>query len=524
MFMTNTDTATATKSNVREKVSRLLEGLSAGIYEKDEAIRLAFLCALAGESIFLLGPPGVAKSLIARRLKFAFADGKSFEYLMSRFSTPDEVFGPVSIKKLKDEDRYERLTDKYLPGANVVFLDEIWKAGPAIQNALLTVINEKVYRNGEQEIQTDIKCIVSASNELPKAGEGLDALWDRFLVRYTISEIKQKGNFLKMLVNVGDVYDDTVPANDKLSHGELEAWSSLIDQVEMPAEVLNTIQLVKHRLENSNGTTEGGFKVFDRRWKKCVRLLRTAAFLNGRGQVDLMDCFLLAHCLWDTPAQTDPLREILAETVRKHGYSVAVNLRAVKAETAAFEEEVETETSIPTTAEGDELFLVEKKYYEILNIAKHFEGRYIKSEEFERLGIDDYATLGLYNDTFTLTYKIKARKTQDEHQLDVYHNSKAELFGLRTLRAEKKVYVPKKPHPVVLKYWEDKAEKLRAYLEAAKEKLDAEAPELRFKLENNFFVDKALAALPLANLNETINETNALLLRIEKLQHFYRNL
>ena len=137
----------------KEQVTELLKCIGKGVYEKEHILSLSLLCCVAGESIFLLGPPGTAKSMVARRLKEVFNDGNAFEYLMSRFSTPDEIFGPVSITKLKDEDVYERCVDGFLPTATVVFLDEIWKAGPAIQNALLTVINERIYQNGRKVIQ-----------------------------------------------------------------------------------------------------------------------------------------------------------------------------------------------------------------------------------------------------------------------------------------------------------------------------------------------------------------------------------
>ena len=318
--MNNQKTKIETAIKLRAK--DLIDALAKGLYEKEEAIKLSLLSAIAGESIFLLGPPGVGKSLIARRLKYAFRDGTSFEYLMSKFSTPDEIFGPVSIKKLKEEDKYERLTDRYLPGANIVFLDEIWKAGPAIQNALLTILNEKIYRNGDQDIQVDIRGIVTASNELPPPNQNLAPIWDRFLLRLEVGGIRQFGNFLNMIVDTKDVYEDDLAEDTKITAQELDSWSKAIDQIEVPAEVLNTIQVVKIKIDDFNAkpnNTGKEIKIYDRRWKKIIRLLRTSAFLNGRPKVDLMDCFLMEHCLWAHPSQKEVINDIISDAIRKHG-------------------------------------------------------------------------------------------------------------------------------------------------------------------------------------------------------------
>ncbi len=294
-----------------------------GTFEREEVLSLSLLSALAGESIFLLGLPGVGKSMIARRLKLAFKDASVFEYLMSRFSTPDEIFGPVSISKLKDADSYERVIDGYLPDAEIVFLDELWKAGPAIQNTLLTVLNEKIYRNGKEELQIPLKGVIAASNELPAKDEGLEALWDRFLVRYIVNPIEQKNAFFRLL---SPSESDHAPIKcDPITHSEYLSFLSESRKIFIPDNILEIIYRIRERLNDKinakdivSGETDSDnmkYYVSDRRWKKAVNLLRMSAYLNGRKEVDLSDLMLLSHMLWNEESSIPEIRQVLSEII-----------------------------------------------------------------------------------------------------------------------------------------------------------------------------------------------------------------
>ncbi len=301
--------------------------MNRGIYEKDTEISLSLLAALAGESVILLGPPGVAKSMVARQLKTAFKDAHSFEYLMSRFSTPDEIFGPVSIQKLKSSDTYERAVDGYLPTADVVFLDEIWKAGPAIQNTLLTVINEKLFRNGNREMHLPLKLLVAASNELPAKGEGLEALWDRFVIRIESRPIKKESNFRAMLLDShadfsgstgglghADFANNADFSELKITGEEYAEWSENINKIGVKEEVLDVISVIRKSLRAVNvdeAAERRNIYVSDRRWKNIARLLRTSAFMQDREEVDCCDLLPIYHCLWQEPEERDAIRTIV---------------------------------------------------------------------------------------------------------------------------------------------------------------------------------------------------------------------
>ncbi|MDE6497423.1 MAG: AAA family ATPase, partial [Muribaculaceae bacterium] len=286
-------------SSPKEHILQLIEWMSQGVYEKEQIIAVALLCAVAGENMFLLGPPGTAKSMVASRVKMVFKDGKSFDYLMSRFSTPDEIFGPISISRLKNNDRYERLTAGYLPEADVVFLDEIWKAGPSIQNTLLTAINEHIFHNGGMIMRTPMKLLIAASNELPAKDEGLEALWDRFLVRMVSNCVESDTAFFNMIKGAGGEMSE-LPEALYITDELYSCWQNESKTVGIQPSVVRAIKAIRKifaALEKEDGNRLR-YYISDRRWRKAYRLMQTSAYLNGRSEINLSDYILLIHSFW----------------------------------------------------------------------------------------------------------------------------------------------------------------------------------------------------------------------------------
>ena len=299
----------------KEGINYIIKKLSEGLYEKEEAISLTLLCALAGKSVFLYGPPGTAKSLIVRRIASAFKDSKYFGQLMNRFTTPEDVFGPVSLSKLK-EDKFERQTEGYLPKADFVFLDEIWKSSPAILNTLLTIINEKVYRNGSQEEKVPLKALVSASNETPPKGQGLEAMYDRFIMRLFVDTAKDVDNFVKLISDKDVSFDADLKEEEKISTEDWLKFHKDIDDVSVSDEALDIICSIKYEIDEYNKGNNEAIYISDRRWKNIVYILKAAAFFSERNTVMPVDCFLITHCIWTLEENIDEVNKIVEKSIK----------------------------------------------------------------------------------------------------------------------------------------------------------------------------------------------------------------
>jgi MoxR-like ATPase len=303
---------------------------------KEEIIRLMLIAAIAGEHMVLIGPPGTAKSAVIRAFS-KLIDAKYFEYLLTRFSEPNELFGPVDIQGFR-QGSYRRVTTGMLPEAEIVFLDEAFKANSAILNSLLTLLNERRFNNGATVTRVPLISLFAASNEVP-GSDNLDAIFDRFLLRvhsdnldsYHFHELMTKGLALERASSREEQAEQAartpapamvpglpapppLPTTSKalLSAADLHTCRrSLLERVEFPEEFMATYKGLCFQLRGE------GISLSDRRVVRLLKLFAASAFLDGRTRVHEGDLFILRHT-WNNLDQREILDDVVEPIIAQY--------------------------------------------------------------------------------------------------------------------------------------------------------------------------------------------------------------
>lgn len=293
-------TDSARVEQAREQFLNLGGALKTFFQERDEHIEAALAALVAREHVLIIGPPGTAKSFLAREVCRRIQGAVYFQWLLTRFSTPEELFGPISLRSL-EEGRYERVTTGKLPHAHIGFIDEIFKASPAILNTLLSLMNERIFYNDGKVETVPVVTLFGASNDLPDEDE-LEAFDDRFLVRMVVEPIREYSAFARMLAA-----PEEPEATNRVDLADLLLLQEAALLVNLGPEILETLVEIRGKLG------EEGIRLSDRRYKHSLRFLRAHALLQGRTSAERTDLLALRHTLWLDVEQRNTVASILAK-------------------------------------------------------------------------------------------------------------------------------------------------------------------------------------------------------------------
>ncbi len=282
----------------RRLETEVLTPMKQSFVGKDEIIDLLGLCLVGGENLFLLGPPGTAKSALVHELA-ARIEGRTFDYLLTRFTEPNELFGPFDLRKLREGELLTN-TEGMLPEASLVFLDELLNANSAILNSLLLALNERMFRRGKESRRLKALMFIGASNRLPE-DDALKALFDRFLLRAHSDNVAPEQ--LPAVLDAGWKLQRTdVPRPATLHFEDIEALQRLVPLVDL-SPVRNPYAELVQRIRHA------GIAVSDRRAVKLQRLIAASALLCCRQTARLSDLWIMKH-IWDTEEQREVLRSL----------------------------------------------------------------------------------------------------------------------------------------------------------------------------------------------------------------------
>lgn len=284
-----------------QQFKMIQQKLNERFYDREEEIEALLTALLSRQHLLFIGPAGTGKSVLSSMLGEIVEGSHYFQHLLTPFSTPEELFGVLSLKDL-EQGIYKRNVKNMLPEAHFAFIDEIFKANSAILNSLLTLINERIFYNNGVPIQSPLMTIVGSSNEYIEEGEGLEALFDRFLLRYEVNYIREEESFIAMLK------DRTPIQIPKISMGELYEHQIRVVNVDISDSIYQAIAKIRQALHDA------GIRPSDRRFKQSLAILKAKAYLAGRNEVLRTDLNILANILWETVDQKSTTYEIINES------------------------------------------------------------------------------------------------------------------------------------------------------------------------------------------------------------------
>lgn len=294
-------------------VKNLLFGSFVG---KEELIELMATCVVAQEHLLIVGPPGTAKSELIKRFALLCSPQQVgqeqktipyFEYLLTRFTEPNEIFGPIDIQRFRDGGGHRRVIDRMLPQAEIAFLDEVFKANSAILNALLTLLNERVFYNSNEVVPVPLISSIGATNEVPD-DPNLAAIYDRFLVRLWTDNVEE--NLFSELFNRGwELEKVKIRSGSQIQLANVTTTDDLRGLYQNLYRVqLNAVE-VPYRAIVRQIRSEG-ISLSDRRVVKLLKLISASALLDQRLEATPKDFWVLKY-VWNKPEQITHLEKIL---------------------------------------------------------------------------------------------------------------------------------------------------------------------------------------------------------------------